>query len=97
MPSSGPVIEPSAILFAARIGNTGQFARPHGIHEGMAELDLIADVKLVPVRAINFGEMKRAGGAGLQGGDEGVEIKFWHGPSVAYLPVGGSRGRSVRN
>jgi len=65
MPSSGPVIKPSAILFSARIGDAGQFARPHGIHEGMAEFDLIADVKLIPPRTINVGEVKRAGGAGL--------------------------------
>lgn len=96
MPSSGPVIEPSAILFAARIGDAGQFARPHGIHEGMAELDLIPDVKLIPMRTINFGEMKRAGGAGLQGGYEGIDIKFWHGASVPYFPVWCSRGRETK-
>jgi hypothetical protein len=40
--------------------------------------------------------MKRAGGAGLQGGYEGIDIKFWHGPSVPYFPVWCSGGRETK-
>jgi len=44
----------------------------------MAEFDLVADIKRVPVRPEDFMEMKRAGASRGKGCFQFIDIKPWH-------------------